>query len=182
MEHTLLIKDKDFKLAKAKKSKLPVDLTEARKIRNFCTKRLRKAKAEFIRDKMEATGGDQKKFWKTIQDIIPNTKKSQNLISLINENTGEVVSENETANFINDFFLNIGPKLAASLDREWDYMGVETEQVIDDIAVMSEHIEKLCEKNQYQQVVGPTQYCNVVTKKCILMYTGYNNNDYKCSI
>ena len=141
-----LIKDKDFKLAKAKRSKLPADWMEARKIRNFCTKRLRNAKAEFIRDKMIATGGDQKKFWKNIQDIIPNTKKSQNLISLINENTGEVIPENQTANFINDFFLNIGPKLAAPLDREWDYIGVETEQIIDDITVTSEQIEKLCEQ------------------------------------
>ena len=38
-----LIKDKDLKLRKAKKSKLTSDLVEARKTRNICTKRLCKA-------------------------------------------------------------------------------------------------------------------------------------------
>ena len=68
------------------------------------------------------------------------------MINLINETTGEDIPENQTANFIDNFFLNIGPRLAASLDREWDYIGVGTEEVIEDIVVTSEQIEKLCEE------------------------------------
>ena len=125
------------------KSKLTADLVEARKIRNFCTKRLRKAKAEFIKDQMAATEGNQKKNWKNIQNIIPNSKKGQILINLINEASGAIIPDDQTANYINNFFVEIGPRLAASLDKEWIYEGIEAREVIENIMVTREQVERL---------------------------------------
>ena len=166
-----LIKDKDFKLRKAKKSRLTSDMTEAKKIRNFCTKRLQKAKSEYIRDQMEANGGDQKKFWKSIQNIIPNSKKSQMSINLINENNGDIVPENQTANYINEFFIGIGPKLAASLNKEWNYGGIEAEERIEDIIVTNEEIEELSEGINTNKASGLPNISTWVLKEAFLSKT-----------
>ena len=100
-----LIKDKYFKLKKAKKSKKDDDFRKARRLRNCCTLRLRQAKAEFIKEQMRANGKDQKKFWKSINDIIPNSKNNKNLINSINENTNEDVPTDQTADFINQYLV-----------------------------------------------------------------------------
>ena len=92
---------------------------------------------------MRATEGDQKKFWKNIQNIIPNLKKNQNSINLINETNGETIPEDQTANYMNNFFVEIGPRLAASLDKEWMYEGVGSREVMENIIVTREEVKKL---------------------------------------
>ena len=72
-----LIKDKDHALKKAKNKKDPMLWTEAKRLRNSCTKRLREARAEYIKDNLENNMGNQKKFWKNIQNVIPSAKKKR---------------------------------------------------------------------------------------------------------
>ena len=79
--------------------------------------RLRQCKAEFVKNQMEANGGDQKKFWKSIKDLLPNNKNAQNVINLINEDTNESVPVDKVAEYINQYFIGIEPKLAASLTQ-----------------------------------------------------------------
>ena len=58
-----IIKDKDKALKTASKSKNPDLWTEAKRLRNACTNRLRKAKADFIKKQLVIHSNDQKKFW-----------------------------------------------------------------------------------------------------------------------
>ena len=63
---------------------------------------------------------------------------------MINEENGEAIPEDQTANYINNFFVEIGPKLAASLDKEWMRdEGVESREVMENIVVTREEVEKL---------------------------------------
>ena len=82
---------------------------------------------------MRANGKDPKKFWKSINDIIPNSKNNKTLINLINENTNEDVPTDQTADFINQYFIGIGPMLAAPLNQDWTYDGVIPDEIIAEI-------------------------------------------------
>ena len=100
-----LIKDKDLALKRAKKSKNPVLWREAKRIRNNCTKRLRDARAEFMRHNLDNNLGNQKKFWRNIQDVLPNKNSSSANIQLKDKNTNTLIEEKDTASYINDFFV-----------------------------------------------------------------------------
>ena len=77
-----LILDKDRVLKNAKKSRNKDLWLEAKRLRNACTNRLRKAKADYVRDQLEMNANDQKKFWKHIQQIVPNSSKGKQTITL----------------------------------------------------------------------------------------------------
>ena len=111
-----IIKDKDLLLKRARKRKDPELWKEAKRLRNQCTARLRNARAEFVKENLNNNLGDQKKFWKNIQEIIPSKKKSQkNSIKLIDKNTGQQVPEDKTTSFINDFFCKYRTKFSQKL-------------------------------------------------------------------
>ena len=72
---------------------------------------------------LEINRDDSKKFWKNIHNILPNGKLSNKIISLVDEETKNAVPEGETAAFINNFFANIGSKLARNFNTPWYYDG-----------------------------------------------------------
>ena len=91
--------------------------------------------------------GNSKKFWKNIQNVLPNTKgKSMPIFDLLDENLGENVPDEETADYINDFFVKIGPKLAQRYDDEWEYYGDRSNQTLDDMITNTDEIIKLCKE------------------------------------
>ena len=78
-----LIKDKDRILKLAKKRKDPEIWKDAKRLRNNCTRRLRQALADFISENLDNNIGNQKKFWKNIQTLLPKkTIKQETLISI----------------------------------------------------------------------------------------------------
>ena len=142
-----LIKDKDYALKRAKNKKDPMLWAEAKRLRNHCTKRLREARAEYIKDNLDNNLGDQKKFWKNIQNIIPSSKKKKTgNFKLKDEITGLDIDENETAQYINEFFVNIGPNLAKKCDQQWRFNGNHCAQNIDNIVTNLDEIVKLCKE------------------------------------
>ena len=80
-----LIKDKDASMKKAKRTQDGIDWTRAKRLRNDCLSKVRKAKAEFINSELNNNQADSKKFWKNIHDIITTGKNSQKNIHLINQ-------------------------------------------------------------------------------------------------
>ena len=87
-----LIKDKDYAMKLAKMRGDPELWKIAKTLRNRCTKRLRVARAEFIKEKLNNNMGDSKKFWKSIQEVLPNKKsKSKNAFSLFDHEKNEIV-------------------------------------------------------------------------------------------
>jgi len=63
-------------------------------------------------NEVENSSNDPKKLWKKIKELIPNQCTSK--ISDMTLNNGTVISENEKiSNHFNEFFVNIGAKLAS---------------------------------------------------------------------
>ena len=66
-------------------------------------------------------------------------------IILSNLETADIIPDSDTADYINDFFANIGSKLAANFDKPWHFDGLgNNNMLIDDIEVENEEVLKLC--------------------------------------
>ena len=112
---------------------------------NNCTKRLRDARADYIKENLEINLGNQKKFWKNIQNVIPLSKKANiGNFKQTDQDSGIDIDENDTAQYINDFFVNIGPNLASKCDQPWRFDGNLCPNNIDPIYTDVDEIIKLC--------------------------------------
>ena len=141
-----LIKDKDLALKQAKKRNDPQLWTTAKRLRNTCTTCLRKARADFIKEILENNRGNSKKIWKNIQEVLPNKKgTSKGIFKLFDPATNQDIADEDTANLINDYFVNIGPRLAEQYTTPWSFDGDKTKVVLKDIETNLVEIIKLCQ-------------------------------------
>ena len=101
------IKDRDYYYVKAKRTGKEDDWNIAKHLRNTTNKQIQQAKANYVLNKLQQYKGDCVKFWKQLKSIYPSSK-STNRAKVTLENNGQVIPDNETASFINDFFINIG--------------------------------------------------------------------------
>ena len=136
------IKDKDYFLQKAKRTNDPDDWCIARRLRNKVINLIRYAKADYIKRNLEIHRKDPKKYWRTIKNIIPNGQKDRKTINL-KDNTGNSITNEETAAYINNFFVSIGPKLAESLKNKWTYHGPIINQLFEFTQIKDETTEDL---------------------------------------
>ena len=67
-------------------------------------------KAEFVTHKLEEYSKDGAKFWREIKNIYPSNKSktTRTKIKLTDQTNSQTVPDDETANFINEFFINVG--------------------------------------------------------------------------
>ena len=107
------IRDRDFFYKKAKQTKNEDYWNIAKFLRNQTNRNIRHAKADYIKDKLDATASDSSKFWRIMRDIIPGKKtKTKGNITLLHENVE--VEKLEVANFINTYFVNVGNQVPGS--------------------------------------------------------------------
>ena len=66
------IHDKDYLLARAKKSNKPADWVIARRRRNEVKNLTKYAKSNFIKNNLNEYNNDSKKCWKSLSDILPS--------------------------------------------------------------------------------------------------------------
>ena len=164
-----LIKDKDYALKMAKKHNDPQLWIKAKRLRNSCTNRLRKARADFIKENLENNVGNSKKFWKNIQDVLPSKKgKSPGNFDLFDSNDKRDIPNEETANYINDYFVQIGPKLAQQYDLEWNFNGERADIVLDDIETNLEEIIKLCREININKSSCIEHLCSEILRDAFL--------------
>ena len=113
-----LLKDRDRSLSRASRTKNQIDKDIARKIRNQTNKIIRKAKQDFIKDKLRTLRNDPKKFWEQIKVLIPQSTASSKLH--LKDEQGLELNDIQTANLVNTFFSEIGDKLAANIQNPLD--------------------------------------------------------------
>ena len=77
---------------------------------------------------------------------MPNkNNKKTNIINLADDNNTPIRDNNEASNFMNDFFVTVGPNLA----KEWDkhlstYQGIYSNNDMPDIITDEREVLKLC--------------------------------------
>ena len=120
------IKDKDRWLRVAKRTGKAEDFIQAKLARNQVGRLIQQAKADFLMDQQRELADDPKKFWRVIKSIVPDKKAKLSKIVLIDKPDGEPdfeIDNSTVANHINQFFINIGPKLAAKHKKKWRFYG-----------------------------------------------------------
>ena len=140
------IRDKDKLLKKARVSKKPSDWEKARKARNKTGRLIENLRSDFLKNQQEENKSDPKKFWGSISAIVPNAKSTNSNIWLKDEPTKNSIAQSDTANYINKFFTEIGPKLAESHTDTWHYHGVVQNTSIRDIVADFDEIHGLCKE------------------------------------
>ena len=109
-----IMKDRDQALKLACRTKNIEDKRNARKLRNLANKSIKSAKSDCLLNKLDLYQNDPKKFWQTIKEILPQTKSSSiNFLS----HQGAQMSDKEMSEEINDFFADVGAKLASEIPQ-----------------------------------------------------------------
>ena len=78
------------------------------------------AKENFIKGKLDDLEGNPRKFWREINNIsgIGKNKNERKCSKIIDENNN--AHENlDAAEFLNNFYVNVGPNLAKKHNRKW---------------------------------------------------------------
>ena len=101
------VKDRDYFYEKAKSQGDEDAWNIAKHLRNTTNTNIRQAKREFILNELELRSDDPKKFWKTIRTVVPSNKNNQTHDILL-KHAGNKVDKENVAQFINDYFVNVG--------------------------------------------------------------------------
>ena len=84
--------------------------------RNLVNIALRHAKAEYYRNKIAQQNNNPKEAWKTINDLLGRSS-NETIVNELKINDSKITSNEEIANAFNEYFTNIGPSLANSIDE-----------------------------------------------------------------
>ena len=84
-----------------------------KKYRNKLTTLIRLSRKVYYSNKLEQDNGNSNKVWQTINELVKN--KKNNYPNSININGTEIKDPMQIANRFNEYFTNIGPKLASSI-------------------------------------------------------------------
>ena len=112
-----LINERDKLFKKAKLTKKDEDCSKARKLRNMVKKGVNKARSDFVKSKLNAYKNDSRKFWKHLKEVFPGDTKTAKKIKLVNQQNGQLIEEDSTAEYINSFFCDVGPQLAQQFEN-----------------------------------------------------------------
>jgi hypothetical protein len=83
--------------------------------RNRVNIALRHAKAEYYRTKIAHQKNKPTEAWKTINDLLGRSP-NDTIVNELNINDSNITSHEEISNAFNEYFTNIGPNLANSID------------------------------------------------------------------
>ena len=118
-----LIKDKDYLLKKARKSKLDIDKANARQARNLVNSLIKRARSDYVKEQLKANRNDPKKFWEVIKNVFGDKNMNERLALF--DDLDNPIAEHDTSLFINNFFAQVGPNLASHITESY---GAELEQ------------------------------------------------------
>ena len=109
------MRNRDYFYHKAKQTQSKDDWNIAKFLRNQTNSNIRRAKAEAVQRELESCKNDSSRFWHNITNIFPSkADKSHNEIKLTDK--GTPVGKDDTAQFINEFFINVGKLISTPND------------------------------------------------------------------
>ena len=101
---------------------------------NSTTKFVIKARESFSHDLVESNMIDTKQFWKKVGKILPGKMKTHKQVVLLDDDSNPIDDCN-TPDVMNQYFTEIGPKLASSMNVEWSFCGNGVDQTIPELMI-----------------------------------------------
>ena len=109
-----LINDRNIAQKRANETGKDEDRKHARTLRNQVNARIIGAKESFVKNTLEETSDNPKKFWRNLNDLLGRSKNDTVNVMFTQENGMDVSAEN-SADYLNRYFAQIGSTLADSL-------------------------------------------------------------------
>jgi len=110
-----LIKERDIFYKKTRKNRTNTDYqAHLKSLTNVIKKKCKKAKIDYVRNKFKLVGGNAKKTWNLINEIVNDlrpTSRIPNLPSTIIHNNESITNKNDMVETFNDYFVNITKSL-----------------------------------------------------------------------
>lgn len=132
------------------------------------------ARSDFCENKLKEHNNDPKKYWESIFEIMPSKKgrTSRGLINLVDEERGVEIDEGHMANFINEFFVGIGNKLAEIFyNQDGDNVGpqleVNTEETLDDMRALDQQSREYVYNINVYKASGVTNISSKILKSAL---------------
>ena len=162
------------------------------------SKEIRRAKNQYYDNKFEEYVSNSKKTWSLINEIIQKNKHKTSMPSIFYDESKSYESALDIANGFNDFFVNIGPKLAQSIPQsDKDYNDFMKDPIRQDFVfanVTHDIIYDALKRLQPKKSVGLDGISMAMLKEimpCIIIpvtylfnlsfKTGFIPQDYKCA-
>ena len=82
---------------------------------------LQTAKETYIKEQIDAQQNNPRKFWRNINSVtgLGKSGRKSGLTKVLSELDGTVLENQDAANYMNQFYVNAGSKLAEKFDNEW---------------------------------------------------------------
>lgn len=114
-----LIRNRDNEKELADKLNSESHRKEFKKLRKEVKTTVHRAKRNYVKMRIEDLDPNSRNYWAELKKIAPMGKKKgasvdPDMIALTDEN-GDEISEGNTANYINEYFVSIGPKLSEQI-------------------------------------------------------------------
>ena len=105
------------KLKKAKSNAQRVKLENSyNEYRSFLHKKIKIAKRNYEKELFNKCKNDSKSIWRNINNILGKTQHKKNIPTKVNDENGITLSKlNDISNAFNDYYVNVGPNLAAKI-------------------------------------------------------------------
>ena len=154
LTNDLLIKmrERDKAFRKARRTKCQADWTIARNLRNSLCMDIKTSKSNIIKGKLDRYNNNPKEFWSEINKILPNAQDSM-LKSIHDKNLGKTFKDMDLNTYINDYFANIGSKLAGECTPRVNMNDTQRDRVRDvniepfnRLPFTEEEVQKVCKE------------------------------------
>ena len=127
-----------------------------------------KTKSDFIQNELNENMNDSSKFWKHLKKVIPGKNPSENRFTVIDQTTNIEIKESETADFINDYFTNIGYNLSKDMTEPWSYSGTRAEVKLTNIEPTLEETIQFCKEINIHKASAITDLSSKLLKEAFI--------------
>ena len=130
---------------------------------------IRKSKRMYLFTKFEKSKNDMKQTWKDINSIIGKGHKKSPQTKFKDENGKVITDSHDIPNQFNDFFVNVGPKLAKEIQHSgkhyYDYLGEMRPSCMYMKPIVESDILKIIDKFNSNKSTGHDNIGNLIIKK-----------------
>jgi hypothetical protein len=152
-----------------KKSPTDDHFCKYKKYRNKLHNLIRKAKRQFYYSKFQKSKNNMKLTWSTINNVLGRSKCNRTQTQFKIENGDTVTDPHQISNDFNEYFVNIGPKLADEIGNEHkrfdQYLLKQFENNIFFTPILEQEIVKIIAKFDQNKSPGHDGICNSLVKK-----------------
>jgi hypothetical protein len=130
---------------------------------------IRKSKRNYFFKKFEDAKNNMRQTWKTINNVIGRTQK-QTLSEQYKRESGTIITDPTViSNEFNDFFVNVGPKLASQIHNSgknyYDYLRAPCQKSIFMKPITESEILKIINKFDKNKSAGHDDIGNLIVKR-----------------